>query len=110
MANQPEGIWIIDSQARTLYANAAMAEILGAQPDELMGQHSFDYIYPEDAADAARLFESKQKGDPAPFHFKLKRRDGSPIWVDVQGSPMSDADGVFIGIVGTFSVSANQAP
>jgi PAS domain S-box-containing protein len=108
MPSQPDGIWIIDSAARTLYANTAMAEMLGEKPGELIGKHSFEYIYPEDAADAQRLFESKQRGDPAPFHFKLRRKDGSAIWVSVQGSPMHNSAGDFIGIVGTFCAVPEQ--
>lgn len=108
MPKQPDGIWIIDSEARTLYANAAMADILGTTPSELIGKHSFDYIFPEDAAAAQKLFEAKTRGDTNPFHFKLRRKDGSSIWTDIQGTPMRNAAGEFIGIVGTFSVSAQQ--
>jgi PAS domain S-box-containing protein len=109
MPKPSDGIWIIDSEARTLYANAVMAEILGGQPSDLIGKHSFDYVFPEDAAAAQRLFESKQGGDATPFHFRLRRTDGSAIWVEVQGSPMRNAAGDFIGIVGTFSVSNKQS-
>ena len=103
-----DGIWIIDSDARTLYANAAMADILGTTTTELIGKPSFEYVFPEDAGAAQKLFESKQRGEAAPFHFKLRRRDGSPTWVDVQGTPMRNAKGEFIGIVGTFSLSDRQ--
>jgi PAS domain S-box-containing protein len=108
MSQQADGIWIIGSDARTLYANAAMAEILGTAPAEMTGKPSFTYVYPEDASSAQKLFQSKERGDPSPFRFKLRRRDGSPIWTDVQGTPMKDAKGEFIGIVGTFSVSDRQ--
>ena len=108
MAKQSDGIWIIDSDARTLYANADMAEILGTTTAELIGKPSFNYVYPEDAEAAQRLFDNKQRGDSNPFHFKLRRKDGSPIWVEVQGTPMRNAKGEFIGIVGTFSVSEKQ--
>jgi PAS domain S-box-containing protein len=108
MPEQPDGIWIIASDARTLFANAAMAEILGVPASELIGTPSFDYVFPEDAPAAQKLFDSKQRGDTNPFRFKLRRQDGSPIWVDVQGTPMRNAAGDFIGIVGTFSISARQ--
>jgi PAS domain S-box-containing protein len=108
MTKQSDGIWIIDADACTLYANAAMAEILGTTAIDLIGKPSFEYVYPEDADAARRLFDNKQRGDPSPFHFKLRRKDGSQIWVDVQGTPMRNAKGEFIGIVGTFSVSEKQ--
>jgi PAS domain S-box-containing protein len=108
MPKPPDGIWIIGSDARTLFANAAMAEILGTTSADLSGQPSFDYVFPEDAAAAQKLFEAKTRGDTNPFHFRLRRKDGTSIWVDVQGTPMKNAAGEFIGIVGTFSVSARQ--
>ena len=108
MAKSADGIWIIDSDAKTLYANAAMAAILGADGTKMLGQPSFQYVFPEDAPAAQKLFENKQGGEAAPFHFRLRREDGSEIWVDVQGTPMKNAAGDFIGIVGTFSVSARQ--
>ncbi len=68
-------------------------------------QHSFAYVYPEDSAAAQRLFNAKSRGDAKPFHFKLRRIDGSAIWVDVQGTPLRNAAGLFNGFVGTFTVS-----
>ena len=108
MGNQGDGIWIIDSGARTLYANAAMADILGVSTTDLIGTPSFEYVFPEDVEAAQQLFASKQRGEMAPFHFKLRRRDGSPIWVDVLGTPMRSVEGEFIGIVGSFRVSERQ--
>jgi len=106
LLSQPDGIWIIDDQGRTVFANDSMARILGTTTADLSGQDSFQYIFPEDLPEAQRLFASKQAGSSAPFHFKLRRADGSSIWVDVQGTPMHNAAGDFLGIVGTFTLSS----
>ena len=99
-----DGIWIIDAQANTLYANDRMAEILGTTVTELTGKPSFEYVFAKDAERARGLFSRKKSGDSEPFFFHLRRADGSPIAVDVQGTPMHGPDGGFIGIVGTFRV------
>jgi PAS domain S-box-containing protein len=104
-----DGLWIINAEGKTVYASAHMAEILGTTPSEMKGQPSFDHVFPEDVAAAQRLFNFKKNGDPAPFHFRLRRKDGSAIWVDVQGTPMYNAAGVFTGIVGTFTVSTQES-
>ena len=78
-----------------------MAEILRTHPSEMVGQPSFTYVFPEDAENAQRLFEAKRHGGIEPFHFKLPRKDRSPV----RGTPMRNAAGEFTGIVGTFSVS-----
>jgi len=109
MKDARDGIWIIDSDASTLYANAAMAEILGEEAPQLIGKPSFDFLFPEDLAAAQQLFDSKQRGSMTPFRFRLRRKDESAIWVDVQGTPMHNVEGEFLGIVGTFRVAAEQS-
>ena len=104
-----KGIWIIDAAARTVYANEAMCTILGTSPGRLAQMHSFDFVFPEDLAAAGRLFASKQGGSSAPFRFRLRREDGTAIWVDVQGTPMRTNGGDFDGIIGTFAICQLQA-
>jgi hypothetical protein len=65
-----------------------MGEILVAVPSEMMGQPSFDSVFPEDASAAQHLFVVKMRGNADPIRFKLRRKDGSAVCVDVQGTPM----------------------
>ena len=58
-----DGIWIIDPEARTVYASVNMAEILGTTPDEMIGQPSFTYVFQEDRESAQTLFETKTHVD-----------------------------------------------
>jgi PAS domain S-box-containing protein len=108
MEKPKDGIWIIDSDARTVFANERMTEILGAKLSEMLDQPSFAYVFPEDVPAAQALFETKGRGNANPFRFKLRRKDGSGIWVDVQANPMHNAEGRFKGIVGTFTVSESD--
>ena len=101
--SRQEGIWIIDGNAKTVYANERMAEILGTSTAEMIGKPSFTYVFPEDVEDAQRLFASKSRGDAMPFRFRLRRDDGSTVWVDVQGTPLQGPEGEFTGVVGTFT-------
>jgi PAS domain S-box-containing protein len=108
MVNRQEGIWKIDATGKTVFASDRMAEILGTSVTEMLNQHSFVYVYPEDAEAEQRLFESKKRGQTDPFYFRLRRKDGSGIWVTVQGTPLHDPDGTFRGIIGTFRESAGK--
>lgn len=103
---QLDGLWIIDSEAKTVFASDHMAEILGSTPAELIGQQSFDFVFPEDLPAAQHLFDLKKEGSPNPFRFRLRRKDGSAVWVDVQPTPMRNAAGKFIGIVGSFTIAS----
>src|SRR3954468_1946731 len=100
----PDGIWIINAEGKTLFANERMSNILGTPLSTLLGEDSFLYVFPEDRDEAQRLFSSKQAGNSAPFQFKLRRKDGSRVSVNVQGTPMHNEAGQFTGIVGTFRV------
>src|SRR5450755_4091969 len=108
MGKHQDGVWIIDLEGRTVFANERMGEILGTDPQEMIGQPSFTYVFPEDTDAAQRLFEAKKRGDSKAFHFRLRRKDGSAIWTDVQGTPLQNAAGAFNGIVGTFTISTES--
>lgn len=99
------GTWIIDAEGKTIFADQRMADILGTSPAEMIGHPSFTYVFPEDAETAQNLFEAKKDGDPSSFHFKLRRQDGSAVWVDVEGTPLTEGPGTFRGISGRFTVS-----
>ena len=108
ISTTPDGLWIINAQGATVYANEDMAQILGTTIPDLIGKDSFLYVFPEDLDAARQLFAVKQAGNRAPFHFRLRRLDGSAIWADVLGTPLRNAAGQFIGIVGSFTVSKQQ--
>src|SRR4051812_38748128 len=94
--NQPrEGIWTIDAQGNTLFASDTMAELLRTTVADLLGKSSFDYVFPEDVEAAQRLFHAKSRGGTNSFEFRLRRKDGTPVWVMVQGTPMHDDKGKF---------------
>ena len=103
-----DGLWIINAQGVTVYANEEMARILGATVSDLMSKDSFLFVFQEDMDAARQLFAAKEAGNRSPFRFRLRRLDGSSVWTDVQGTPMRNAAGQFIGIVGSFTVSKTQ--
>ena len=107
MENPRDGIWIIGADARTTYVNERMPEMLGTSRSEMIGQPSFAYLFPTDVEAAQRLLDVKKSGGAKPFRFRLRRTDGTALGVDVQGTPMRDTVGEFVGIVGTFSVPDN---
>jgi PAS domain S-box-containing protein len=91
-----EGIWSFDTHSRTTFVNRRMAEMLGYEPDEMLGQSLLDYII-EGGPD------STEPGDPwrrEPQHdCRFRRRDGSDLWglVSLSWEPSVDggsADGL----------------
>ena len=99
----PEGIWVVDPQGLTIFSNRRMAEILGANLEAMPKGSCFDSVFPEDLADAQRHFACGLAGDRGPFDFRLRRADGSPIWVSVSCMRVYNDAGDPIGLLGLFS-------
>jgi hypothetical protein len=48
-----------------------------------LGRASFAYVFPEDQNAAQSLFNFKKTGDADTFQFRLRRQDGTAVWVNV---------------------------
>lgn len=57
-----EGIWHVDAEGRTVYANQHLATMLGYRPEELLGRSAFDLVPEEDLAQARESWSRRQTG------------------------------------------------
>ncbi len=99
----PEGIWVVDPQGHTIFSNQRMAEILGVNFATMSGQSCFECVFPDELVDAQRHFARTLAGDRRPFEFRLRRADGSPIWVSISCMAMCDDSDARVGLLGLFS-------
>ncbi|MBD0335701.1 MAG: PAS domain S-box protein [Cyanobacteria bacterium Co-bin13] len=88
-----EGIWVLDPQGITLYANPRMGEILGCAAADLVGQSAFDFIFEEDRQEVSRQFMERLEGARSRSEFRLRRRDGSTLWIQNGASHLMDEQG-----------------
>ena len=95
-----EGIWMLDTERRTIYVNPRMAEMLGYAPAEMQGRHHWEFMAPEDR-DAARETR-RQRVDDAVQRAELRylRKDGTPLWVIVASNVIVDPAGDEAAILG----------
>ncbi len=95
-----EGIWEIDRDARTVFVNARMAEMLGHTVEEMIGRSSFEFVFPEDQMDGEKRMARAKGGISARSNeFRFRRKDGSALWALVSSSPQLDEQGNFIGSI-----------
>ena len=99
----PEGIWVVNPQGRTIFCNDRMAEILGTDVESVRRLSCFESVFPADLEEAQRQFGLQLAGGARPFDFRLRRIDGSPVWVAISCKPMYDDDGVSTGLLGLFT-------
>lgn len=79
----------VHRQGRFLYLNRAGQELLGYDPEELVGQSIYDLVAPEDRAQARRgqeLLERRQT--LGAVERRLRAKDGSVIPVEVMAFPI----------------------
>ncbi|MGY6409540.1 MAG: PAS-domain containing protein [Alkalilacustris sp.] len=88
-----DGIWVLDPDGRTLYANPRMAEMLGLPPGGLDGLGLGAFL---DGADATlgQLAQGGSAGDLC-----LRRADGGTLWVSLSARPRHDRAGRLTSIV-----------
>jgi len=97
-----EGIWMVDANRVTTFANERLASLLGYTVEEMIGRPAEDF---EDASDrevARQAFERHRQGTRERRNMALRRKDGTILWASVAASPLIDADGRFAGSLGMF--------
>jgi PAS domain S-box-containing protein len=96
VALAPIGICRATREGRLISANVAFARILGYDsPDELLPLDMQADIY-FDAADRPRLLgELERGGAVSRSEVRLKRKDGSPIWVEIDARAVRTGSGAF---------------
>ena len=88
-----EGIWVIDSNARTTYVNQAMARMLGYEELEMFGRSLFDFIEAGEKQKALDDVERRKQGIGEKHEFKFKTKDGKDIWTYMSTNPVMDEKG-----------------
>jgi PAS domain S-box-containing protein len=98
-----EGIWLIDTEARTRYMNARMAEILGYLPDEVTDLKVPDTWFPDDRGALQKLLGRNLQGEAGQYDVRFRRKDGTAVLLLACTSPVLDSDGRVIGALGMFT-------
>jgi PAS domain S-box-containing protein len=96
-------IWSIDAQGRLLYANPAVTDILGFQPEELIGTTIVDCLHPdarqEVATELSRL--AVGKGTWTNLVLRWRHKDGSDRYTQSSAVPMLSEHGELLGYRGS---------
>jgi PAS domain S-box-containing protein len=92
------GVWEVDAEGRTLYANPCMETLLGYGPGELIGVRAMDVVAPAYAGRAREEWAARARGEAASsVEYELVRKDGSTIFVESSAAPVLGPDGAFAG-------------
>jgi diguanylate cyclase (GGDEF)-like protein/PAS domain S-box-containing protein len=84
-----------DLEGRYTYVSPSCKALLGYVPEELIGRTPYEFIHPEDQMQVRREVHSPVvKGATAcPFMHRVRKKDGSYIWVETLVKPILDEFG-----------------
>jgi diguanylate cyclase (GGDEF)-like protein/PAS domain S-box-containing protein len=91
-----EGIWVVDSDGVTTYANQAMSEMLRCE-GELVGRKLADFVFEEDIDEAQNNILRRLSGIRERHEFRFRRSDGTAVHTIVFASPVLNDNGTPIG-------------
>ena len=93
--NSSDIIMHVAEDSTILYQSPRAEELLGLDPDERVGENSFERIHPGDRDDVAETLMSllgspDKKMDEA--EFRLEKEDGSYVWIEAAGADQTNTD------------------
>ena len=89
--NSTDWITIHNPTGRYLYVSPACRELLGYEPQELLGANPYDLFHPDDV-DAIRATHDALLVSPEPsaITYRLRRKDGTYRWVETTARSIRD--------------------
>ena len=76
-------IVLTDLQGNRRYVSPAVVELLGWQPDELIGKRYHQIVHPDDITNHDNLLEECRTGKPSnTLAYRCLRKDGSYLWME----------------------------
>jgi len=106
--NTNDIIFLHDPDGSRSYVSPACRRILGYDPDELLALPAPDFVHPDDFAEVARKYAeiSAENPDFTSVH-RLKRKDGTYIWVETVVRRIPQGEGASI-ISATRDITARR--
>jgi PAS domain S-box-containing protein len=92
-----EGVWLLNASLYNSYVNRQMAEMLGYEPNEMIGRSVFDFYFSEDVELKKQVLERRQQGWREQIEERLRRKDGSELWARISAVPLFKENGEFDG-------------
>lgn len=84
------GVWILDPQDRTIYANERLTALLGLTTTEIVHRTPSELIDPQQSL---RLLACLKQGQPVLTDFCFRRRDGKYLYLLFAANPLHTAEG-----------------
>jgi PAS domain S-box-containing protein len=92
-----EGIWAIDENHKTTFANKKMGEILEYTPEEMLGKEIYSFMDQEGKKIAIEIMENTKKGHSDQKQIKYISKSGKEVWTNITVNPFINSKGIYKG-------------
>jgi PAS domain S-box-containing protein len=98
----PMLVWTCDQHNAGDYFNRAWLDFTGRKLEEELGFGWTESVHPDDAEQLLTTCGSASKSRrPFRAEYRMRRHDGEYRWILEKGVPRFDADGIFLGFIGS---------
>ena len=98
----PVMIWMSGPDKEGIFFNKGWLEFTGRTVDQELGEGWLKGVHAEDLANTLDVCGTAfGKREPFTVEYRLRRKDGEYRWVLDSGTPRFDADGAFLGYIGS---------
>ncbi len=91
------GLCLYDKDGITMYVNPRMAQILGYNPNEMIGKHLFSFTDKKILNFAQKKLNRRKQGISEQFNIELLRKNGSKVYTRIETTPRFDIEGKYNG-------------
>ncbi len=97
-----EFIWEVNRECHFTYASRRVTDVLGVEPETLVGQSPFEFVPEEDRESVRQRSQEIHAAGLAfrNFEHRVRRTDGALRWISVSGVPIRDSAGQILGYRG----------
>jgi PAS domain S-box-containing protein len=103
-----EGVWTIDLEGQTTFANPQMARLLGCEVADMLGRSFFEFMDDADRELATANLRRREQGIAEHHPFRFRRRDGRELWANVSTAPLTDGHGRPVGALALVTDASEQ--
>ncbi|GAB6167031.1 hypothetical protein JCM19992_30310 [Thermostilla marina] len=93
------GMMGYDANGRITFINRWSEEMIGYGEHELVGRSIFDIVWPEDRDKVKQGFCEWRSGKGRTCELRVRRKDGSYLWILTTASPLLSSSGQFRGAI-----------
>ena len=95
-----EGIWLLDASRRLAFVNPRIAQWLGVSEEAMRGRPIDDFMDAEEAERCRVALAAQIASGGGALELRLRRADGTPMWVSLSTRPILDTAGQASGALG----------